>query len=380
MSYLPGTLVVSTSRLPSPIVAVTLPPMHRFSLRGAALLAVAASSLSVAQAQGSAEYRVTFDATWSNQTHPNAFIGSAHFSPLIGASHSSALEVWAPGGIASSGIEQMAETGGTSILTQEVNAAIGAGTALERILGGGVGISPGTASGTFTATTEFPLVSLVTMIAPSPDWFVGVHGVSMVENGQFVDDLTIQLFAYDSGTDSGANFTSPNQNTNPQQPISLLTAGPFTGATALGTFRFERLHSSLVYGAGNPAGSLELVAGEPRVGQSLTIAIDDPTASFGAPAPTFLAIAGAPDAAFPGGTILPGFGLGPVGTPGELLIGGPFVLQVGPTWSGAPSNGTLPIPSSPSLVGIDVYLQGVVVDLVQLRSGLTRGLELHIGA
>ena len=58
-----------------------------------------------------ATYTVTFTATWSAETHPYEFPAGAHWSGLIGASHSSGVTFWAIGELASAGIQQMAETG-----------------------------------------------------------------------------------------------------------------------------------------------------------------------------------------------------------------------------------------------------------------------------
>jgi hypothetical protein len=40
-----------------------------------------------------ARYRLTFNATWSAQTHPNDFPPSPHFSGLIGMTHNSNAQV-----------------------------------------------------------------------------------------------------------------------------------------------------------------------------------------------------------------------------------------------------------------------------------------------
>ena len=109
------------------------------------------------------------------------------------------------------------------------------------ILGRGTD-SPGAAMATFNVEPSHALVTLVTMVAPSPDWFLGVSGLNLRSNGSWVQELTVDLFSYDAGTDSGLNFTSPNSNTNPQEPIALLGA-PFTGANTdpLGTYTFTLL-------------------------------------------------------------------------------------------------------------------------------------------
>jgi hypothetical protein len=175
-----------------------------------------------------------------------SFPGNPHFSPLIGGTHSDGVVFWEPGETASPGIEAMAEEGATSPLASEVRAAIAAGTAERVIQGGGVSRSPGTASLEFQVSEDYPLVSLVSMIAPSPDWFVGVHGLSLIENGDWVPEKTMSLAPYDAGSDSGTTYRSRNADTVPPEPIRRLE-GPPVGSGAMvapfGTFTFVRLSS-----------------------------------------------------------------------------------------------------------------------------------------
>jgi len=82
------------------------------------------------------------------------------------------------------------------------------------------------------------------MIAPSPDWFVGVSRVPLFENDQWVDRVTVEAQPYDAGTDSGTTYLSPDDDSNPQDPIAEITGYPFesSGTVApLGTFTFERI-------------------------------------------------------------------------------------------------------------------------------------------
>jgi hypothetical protein len=58
-----------------------------------------------------ARYRLTFNATWSAQTHPNDFPPSPHFSGLIGMTHNTNAVLFTEGETASDGIKNMAERG-----------------------------------------------------------------------------------------------------------------------------------------------------------------------------------------------------------------------------------------------------------------------------
>lgn len=193
-----------------------------------------------------ARYRVTFDATWSAGSHPDEFPGNPHFSPLIGATHSARVVFWEPGRTASAGIEAMAETGRTSPLDAEIEAAVGAGSAEGLIRGEGLARSPGTVSLEFQIGRDHPLVTLVTMVAPSPDWFVGVHGLGLLENGEWVAEKTVTLPPYDAGTDNGPTYMSPDADTMPREPVRRIEGAPLApgGAVApMGTFTFVRLPS-----------------------------------------------------------------------------------------------------------------------------------------
>ena len=197
----------------------------------AALLAIMPAS---AQAQGNAQsatYRVTFtgkftdDALASGVSVPSG----EHFTTLIGAVHNGSVTFWSNGGTASAGIESMAELGGTSTLKSEINAAMpNALAVIEQSIASG-----GTATATvdITLTTDHPLVTLTSMVAPSPDWFVGVSGLSLrnAADDGWQPSRTVDLFPWDAGTEDGTEFSLSNSATSPQGTIaSLRGTGKFS--------------------------------------------------------------------------------------------------------------------------------------------------------
>lgn len=202
------------------------------------LLGTAASA--PAEVTETAVYRVRFISTWSAGSHPADFPARPHFSGLIGGVHNGDVSFWSPNGIASPGIEEMAERGRKSPLDEQVQAAIDAGTARKVISGGGIALSPGLATATFTVSRDFPLVTLVSMVAPSPDWFVGVHELDLRSRTDWLEEKVVTLYAWDAGTDGGRTFESPNRDTSPQTPISLIDSGPLANGVPLGTFTFIR--------------------------------------------------------------------------------------------------------------------------------------------
>jgi hypothetical protein len=211
-----------------------------------------------------AQYAVRFDAAWSAASHPIQFPPNPHFSGLIGGTHNASVHFWEPGELASLGIKDMAERGLTASLGSEVQAAIDGGTAAAILLGGGISPSPGSVSLTFTIGQTFPRVTLVSMVAPSPDWFVGVNGLSLFESGNWVDSITVSLQAYDAGTDSGTNYTSANLATLPPASIALSPAPPFAAGTPLGTFTFRRVDVPSGAGDMTPGPGLGSAVGLPN--------------------------------------------------------------------------------------------------------------------
>ena len=176
----------------------------------------------------SATYRVTFEGKWATAATPDGVPGGAHFSPLIGAVHNDQFTFWSEGGTASAGIESMAEVGGTNALKTDITAAgSNAGAVIERI--GNIGATA-TVTADFTVTTAHPLVTLLTMVAPSPDWFVGVSGLSLLDaQGDWLASHTVDLFPYDAGTEEGTGFSLNNAATSPQGTItSIKGTGKFS--------------------------------------------------------------------------------------------------------------------------------------------------------
>ena len=169
-----------------------------------------------------ATYRVTFQGGWTTAVTPGGLPSGAHFTRLIGGVHHAGVTFLREGGRATAGVEFMAELGGTNTLANEVRAA--EPDALAVLLGSGT-IRP-TGSSTIdsvTLTTDHPRVTLLTMIAPSPDWFVGVSGLSLLDaQGDWQASLTLNLYPWDAGTEEGTEFSLSNPATSPQGVITSL--------------------------------------------------------------------------------------------------------------------------------------------------------------
>ena len=191
-----------------------------------------------AAAGASATYTVTFTTAWTAAATPGGVPDNAHFSPLIGGVHNADVSFLEAGGQATPGIESMAERGRTATLTEEIQAAgANALSVLRKESGAGA-----TASDSFeavTVTADHPRITLLSMIAPSPDWFVGVFGLPLLDaEGNWIEALTVNLHAWDAGTEEGGDFSFDNPATVPHGTITSLRGEGRFSDTPIATMTF----------------------------------------------------------------------------------------------------------------------------------------------
>lgn len=67
------------------------------------------------------------------------------------------------------------------------------------------------------------LVSLAAKLAPSPDWFVGVSALELCNvNCTWRTSITLPLYPYDAGTDSGISYTVRNYRSSNVNIVNLV--------------------------------------------------------------------------------------------------------------------------------------------------------------
>lgn len=214
---------------------------HRASRRALALclLFTAAFAPPAAAQTDSATYEMTFAGDWTAADITDSSLpGGAHFTSVVGAPHAPDATLWAAGASASPGIENVAEQGSTSRLRAEVSANAAAGPFISA---GSSFIGPtSTVSATFTTTSARPEVSVISMIAPTPDWFVGVSKLSLRGADGWRNEVSVDLRAWDAGTEDGGGWSLSNSATDPRGVIRYIgSSGKFNGRK-LGTLTFRR--------------------------------------------------------------------------------------------------------------------------------------------
>lgn len=180
----------------------------------------------------SVEYSVTFSFDWNKNDFPTDYPANPHFSPLVGWVHQKGNGFFNTGKTATDGIKSMAEFGSTTTLVRELQALIDQSKGLKTYVGSGLSGGVGTISLDVTVSSEFSAVSLVTMLAPSPDWYIGCANVVLTDaNGEFVATKTTRGNVYDAGTDNGATFAAANSVSSPIENIKIITQPPLGNGT-----------------------------------------------------------------------------------------------------------------------------------------------------
>ena len=88
---------------------------------------------------------------------------------------------------------------------------------------GGVSTPGGYTSTKIMVQNMYSMVSLITMIAPSPDWFVGVDSYDLCGMNGWKENVTMDLLPWDAGTENGLTYKLDNMPTNPVDVIMRIT-------------------------------------------------------------------------------------------------------------------------------------------------------------
>ncbi len=190
--------------------------MNRKKLLPISLLAALGTAMTTAASAASYEVSVT------NLT------SGIHFTPIIVATHSPSVQMFAAGTAASSELQAIAEGGDTSsmaALLESVGATVANGSGL---------LAPG---GTATFTIDDgagSVLSLASMLLPTNDGFVGLNSVALPSGGAG-DYVVYDAIGYDAGTEANDEIVgsgAPGEAGFPAPPPVVAT-GTGTGGSGV---------------------------------------------------------------------------------------------------------------------------------------------------
>ena len=186
-------------------------------------------------------YTITFTGAWTTMVTSGGLPSGAHFSRLIGGVHNDEVTFLESGEEASAGVESMAEVGGYTTLKSEITAAGDDHLSILEGTSDTVGPMAAVTFSDVTLSTDHPRVTVVTMIAPSPDWFVGVSGLSMLDSsGGWKASVSVDLYPWDAGTEEGTEFSLSNTATSPKGDITSLQGVGKFNSNKIATLTFTR--------------------------------------------------------------------------------------------------------------------------------------------
>ncbi|XP_034103911.1 uncharacterized protein LOC117567796 [Drosophila albomicans] len=198
-----------------------------------------------------AVYKVVLHTYWTRELFPKHYPDwrpTAQWTKTLGRTHNANYALYHIGQPATAGVKQFAETGKTEQLDsnageQQQQTMQAAGQAHTQKQQPSQGFASGTERSVFDEFTmpaiqlgagrseakvfvdsNHSLVSLMTRIVPSPDWFIGVDSFELCVGGSWIDTVTVELDPLDAGTDNGFTFTAPNWPTAPQGVIYRITS------------------------------------------------------------------------------------------------------------------------------------------------------------
>lgn len=204
-----------------------------------------------------ATYTVVFVPGWNPESHPDSYpithAKKGLLTPMIGATHDDDYRLFTEGRKPSPGLEMLSEMGKHNPLDDEIRTAISAGNvgSLIELSKGSAGPVHAPVSYSFAVTEQFSNVSLVGMIAPSPDWFYGVSAVKLFNDGAWVPSIVVEAYAWDSGGDAGTTYLADDRDLESKQttrPSDASYFAPNGNKAPVGYFIFKRIPSSATSG------------------------------------------------------------------------------------------------------------------------------------
>jgi len=220
------------------------------ALASALMAGIAASNNGIEANGESASYQVIFVPSWNPESHPLDYPithgKKGLLTPMIGATHGADYRLFTEGKRPTPGLERLSETGAHDPLDGEIKKAIkdGRAGALIELSEGSPGPVHPSVMHTFRIDQRHPMVSLVGMIAPSPDWFYGVSNVQLLKEGRWVSTVHLQAYARESGGDAGATYMAEDADEEPKKSTQLLNNSYFNKKAPVGTFIFKLVPSS----------------------------------------------------------------------------------------------------------------------------------------
>jgi spondin-2 len=122
--------------------------------------------------------------------------------------------------MASAAVRQFTETGKTDKLDSGNTKNL---SIFDEFMIPNIPTGDGVGSAMLFLDNEHSFVSMLTKLIPSPDWFIGVDSVNLMENCRWLEFFSVDVQPLDGGTESGLTFSAPKWASDPQVAIRQIT-------------------------------------------------------------------------------------------------------------------------------------------------------------
>lgn len=173
----------------------------------------------------SVKYKITFSTRWGDPDYGIGYPQNSHIGNMFLAVHNTDFKLFEVGELSTDGVSNNSMFGITNDLEKDAYTSKNVLNyyTMDVLIGPGEKIFDNIIMDNF-----YDNVSFCAMIAPSPDWFVGVSNLQLKnKKGQWKDNLIVPMWAYDAGTDYGSGFYNDPDFPEPiRKPIKFITDGP----------------------------------------------------------------------------------------------------------------------------------------------------------
>ncbi|XP_063979807.1 uncharacterized protein LOC135163864 isoform X3 [Diachasmimorpha longicaudata] len=138
-------------------------------------------------------YKITLNTYWTRIKFPKYYPNDrAQFGKIFGQTHDKTYSLYRLGTRLNSGLVHYIETGEIHGITSEGSNR----NVLDSFIGSSIFRGHGTSTTQAFFDNNHTLVSIISRLNPSPDWFIGLDSFQLCIDGDWIDTVTVELKQY----------------------------------------------------------------------------------------------------------------------------------------------------------------------------------------
>lgn len=173
------------------------------------------------------QYQVELQLDWTKETHPKDYPKGGYFTKFIGVTHTKKGGLWKNGGATSKGLLDVIKEGKLGEVKKEMKKQREKDRVNDIFEMEDVTRFPRVIGTKFKTSRDRPYVTLAAGIIPSPDWFIGVSSVRLLDKDIWLKEKEVIIYAYDAGTHEGTTYKSKTKKSKNISKIMRIEMEPF---------------------------------------------------------------------------------------------------------------------------------------------------------